>query len=276
MQSQGKEPVRRIIMLTLGWEDLPKAWSIHGLDSSIRIVEPVPAVLIETIDGWVLLDTGFNKALIEDLALRRRFHGDFYEIRPILPAYDKDPLLDALDRFGLGVDDFLAVALSHLHNDHVGGLRHFAASGTPVFVQSKELDFGMNDSIRAEAHGFCRVDYDDPKIAWSTLNGDTQIAPGITAVFTPGHTPGHQSFVVDGDSERGEPGYVFAFDAGDLIENFDEELPIGGFIDVDPKDTLEGIRNLKAIAKERGYKLIPGHDPRVWPSELERRYRELL
>ncbi len=273
---RSKDPVKRVIMLTLGWEDLPKSWSIYDTDPLVRIVEPVPALLVETVDGWVLIDTGFNKALIEDIALRRRFHGDFYEIRPILPAYDKDPLLDALDRFGLGVDDLLCVAVSHLHNDHAGGLRHFGASGTPVYIQKRELEFGMFDSVRAEGHGFCRVDFDDPKLNWKLIDGDAEIAPGIGAVLTAGHTPGHQSFVVTGSQDRDEQGYVFAFDAGDLVENFDSELAIGGYIDVEPNDTLEPIRRLKSIAAEHGYKLIPGHDPRVWPTELERRYREIL
>lgn len=269
------KPVRRVIMLTLGWEDLPKSWSIYGVDPAVRLVEPVPAVLIETIDGWVLLDTGFNKALIEDLALRRRFHGDFYEIRPILPSYDVDPLLDALNRFGVKIDDFLAVGVSHLHNDHAGGLRHFAATGTPVFIQNRELDFGLDDHLRAERHGFCRVDYDDPNLNWIRIIGDVEIAPGVTAISTPGHTPGHQSFIVDRNQRDDQTGLVFAFDAGDLVENFESELAIGGFIDVEPEETIGNIIRLKAIAKERGYAVIPGHDPHVWPTEIERRFREI-
>ena len=30
--------------------------------------------------------------------------------------------------------------------------------------------------------------------------------------------------------------------------------------------TIEAIRRLKAISSEKGYRLIPGHDPVVWPS----------
>ena len=40
---------------------------------------------------------------------------------------------------------------------------------------------------------------------------------------------------------------------------------IGGFIDVDPQDTIEPIRRLKKLAADRGFQLIPGHDPHVWP-----------
>jgi glyoxylase-like metal-dependent hydrolase (beta-lactamase superfamily II) len=59
---------------------------------------------------------------------------------------------------------------------------------------------------------------------------------------------------------------VFAFDAADLTENIDKELPVGGFINCEAEDTVEPIRRLKALAAERGFELVPGHDPVVWPA----------
>jgi N-acyl homoserine lactone hydrolase len=48
----------------------------------------------------------------------------------------------------------------------------------------------------------------------------------VTAVLTAGHTPGHQSFVVDFDDSVGGGGLVLAFDAADLAaENIEHELP---------------------------------------------------
>lgn len=67
----------------------------------------------------------------------------------------------------------------------------------------------------------------------------------------------------------GGDGFVFAFDAADLTENIEHELAIGGFIDVDPQDTIEPIRRLKKLAADRGFQLIPGHDPHVWPELTE-------
>jgi len=40
---------------------------------------------------------------------------------------------------------------------------------------------------------------------------------------------------------------------------------VGGFINCAPEDTVASIRRLKAIAAERGYPVVPGHDPVVWP-----------
>lgn len=256
--------VKRVILLTLGWEDLPKAWSVHRAPPEERLVEPVPAVLVEVDGGWILLETGFNPALILDPPLRRRYHDSFHGIRPVLPA-GGDPLLEALEREGVAVDSIDAVAVSHLHNDHAGGIRHFSGR-TPVHLQRAELEFGIGRSMEAERIGYCRVDYDDPKIDWCLADGDAELAPGVSTVLTPGHTPGHQSFVVRYDESAGGGGFVFAADAADLTENITGELPIGGFIDCEPSATVESIRRLKRLSVREGLRLVPGHDPVVWPA----------
>jgi glyoxylase-like metal-dependent hydrolase (beta-lactamase superfamily II) len=254
--------VRRIILLTLGWADLPKSVSVHGAPDEERLVEPVPGVLLECDGGWLLLDTGYNAALIRDAALRRRFHS--HGIQAILPG-PGEPLEDALDQVGVSVDDIAAVAVSHLHYDHAGGLRHFAGR-VPVHAQRAEVDYGLSGHPQAEGHGIFRIDFDDPTIEWRLADGDEEIAPGVRAVLTAGHTPGHQSFVVDLDESVGGGGYVFAFDAADLTENIERELAVGDFIDCQPEVTVDAIRRLKAVATERGYPLIPGHDPVAWPA----------
>jgi N-acyl homoserine lactone hydrolase len=255
--------VRRIVPLTLGWEDLPLSVSIHGASGSDMLREPVPGVLLLCDGGWLLLDTGFNTALITDPALRRRYHGDPL-IQPVLPG-PGEPLEEALAGAGIGLDGIHAVAVSHLHNDHAGGLKLFAGR-VPVHVQRTELSYGMSGTPAPEQHGIFRVDYDDPRIDWRQADGDAEIAPGVTAVLTAGHTPGHQSFVVDLDASVGGGGMVFAFDAADLTQNIDDELPVGGFIDVEPEQTVAQIRKLKRLAAERGYRVIPGHDPVAWPA----------
>ncbi len=262
--------VRRIVLLTLGWEDLPKSVSVHGAPDDIRLREPVPGVLLQTDGGWVLLDTGFNTALIRDPHLRRRYYPSV-EYQPILPG-SGEPIEESLADIGIDVDDIRVVAVSHLHTDHAGGLKLFAGK-VPVHAQRREVEYGLANHPEPERHAIFRVDFDDPSIDWQLADGEADIAPGITAVPTYGHTPGHQSFVVELDESVGGGGYVFAFDAADLTENIDHELAIGGFIDVDPADTVEPIRRLKRLAEEKGYPLIPGHDPHVWP-EMTQHFHE--
>lgn len=258
--------MRRVVPLTLGWSDLPKSVSVEGAPPGERLVEPIPGVLLLCDGGWLLLDTGFNPALIRDPALKRRFHGDPL-FQPILPG-PGDPLEEALDMAGVAIDDIVAVALSHLHNDHAGGIRHFAGR-VPVHAQRAELDYGMSTHPGPEWHAIFRIDFDDPTIDWRLSQGDCAIAPGVTAVLTAGHTPGHQSFIVDLDASVGGGGLVFAFDAADLTENIEHELSVGGRVDAGPEESVAAIRRLKSIAAARGYQVVPGHDPVAWPALTE-------
>jgi N-acyl homoserine lactone hydrolase len=262
--------VRRVVLLTLGWEELPKSVSVYGAPVHVRLREPVPGVLLQTDGGWVLLDTGFNTALIRDPALYRRFYPTM-EYIPELPGAG-EPIEESLHDIGVNIDDLQAVAVSHLHNDHAGGLKLFAGK-VPVHAQRRELEYGLSHHPKPERNAILRIDFDDPRIDWQLADGEAEIAPGIRAVPTYGHTPGHQSFVVELDDSVGGGGFVFAFDAADLTENIEQELAIGGYIGVQPEETVEPIRRLKRLASDNGYQLVPGHDPHVWP-ELTRQLHE--
>jgi glyoxylase-like metal-dependent hydrolase (beta-lactamase superfamily II) len=250
--------VRRVVPLTFGFIDLPESVLVQDApDRELRV--PVPGVLLQCDGGWLLLDTGFNTALVADPALRRRFHRD-PAMRPVIPGA-AEPLQEALDRAGIDIAEIRAVAVSHLHWDHAGGLRHFAGR-VPVHAQRAEHEYAMQPGPEPEEHGMFRIDYDDPGIDWRLATGDTELAPGVTAVLTAGHTPGHQSFVVD-LAEGG--GLVFAFDAACTTDGCDREVP-GGLIRATREQGADQIRRLKRLAAERGYQLIPGHDPGVWPT----------
>jgi N-acyl homoserine lactone hydrolase len=251
--------VRRVIPLTFGWEHIPKSISVFGADPTVRLREPVPGVLLEVDGGWFLLDTGFNTPILLDELLRRRMvHMD---IEDELVGLEGDSIERAFDFVDIDPADVVAVAVSHLHYDHAGGIRWFAEHA-PIHCQQRELDFALAQTAPEEL-AFSRIDFDDSRIDWRLADGDRELAPGITAVATYGHTMGHQSFVVD---LAGGGGFVFAFDAADLQENIDNEWAPGNFVDGDEEQAIESIRRLKAIAAEKGYPLIPGHDPDAWPA----------
>ena len=256
------EGVRRIVALTLGWEELPLSVSVHGAPEGERYTCPIPGLLLQTGEGWLLIDTGFNSALLRDKGFARRYFGNPLFVAS-LPG-PGEPLEEALAEVGVDIADITTVALSHLHHDHAGGLRHFAGR-VPVHVQRAELEFGLNDPA-AERHAMVRVNFDDPSIDWRLADGEAEIAPGVSVVPTAGHTPGHQSFVVSLDPSVGGGGFVFACDAADLNANIEQELAIGAVCQVEHAATIEPIRRLKRIAAERGYPVVPGHDPVAWPS----------
>ena len=254
--------VERVVPLTIGEERLPKAFSMHGDESGDVLVEPVTSVLLLCSDGPRLIDTGVNTAIVRDKWLYARLHGRNHSIVPLLPEGVQEPLLAELASHGVAPGDLLDVYLSHLHNDHAGGLRLIPIE-VPVHVQAHELEYGLGDHPFAERHGMFRIDFDDPERNWVLMDGDTDLAPGVTALLSRGHTPGHQSFAVR--TRRGD-GYLFAFDAADLQENIDREIGPGGFVHCPPEVPLTSLLRLKAYAAEHKLRLLPGHCPATWPA----------
>jgi glyoxylase-like metal-dependent hydrolase (beta-lactamase superfamily II) len=105
------------------------------------------------------------------------------------------------------------VLISHFHGDHIGGLRtpdgKLTFPNAEIKVAAAEWAFWMNDENQAKANGFNKAQFGTPKKVFDGLadkvtkfEWDKEVAPGITAIGTPGHTPGHTSFVVASGSAK--------------------------------------------------------------------------
>jgi N-acyl homoserine lactone hydrolase len=236
----------RVIWLVLGRERSPRWVSLE--DGGDEVLEkPVTAALVHGPGGWVLLDTGLPAAF-RDPALAARI----YDEPPAL-AGTGDPLLEALAAHGLEPHGVSAVAVSHLHAERAGGLGHFV-HGPPVYVQRTELTFALGQAGTHNA--YWRAAYDRPGLRWRGLRGDGAIADGIRAVATPGHTPGHMSYLVR--MESGAP-WLLAAGAIDLQEGIDRDVAIGwSAVAVDAPLRRRSHDRLVALARSEGARLVPG------------------
>jgi N-acyl homoserine lactone hydrolase len=123
---------------------------------------PVYVYTIDHAEGVVLVDTGMidsTPALDE-------------EGRPV-------PMPQNIPR------DVVCVINTHLHFDHCGGNRLFP--GVPIHVQRLELQGPYDPAEWVDFPGATYVEHD----------GEAEVLPGIRLLPTPGHTPGHQSVLVD-------------------------------------------------------------------------------
>jgi glyoxylase-like metal-dependent hydrolase (beta-lactamase superfamily II) len=117
----------------------------------------------------------------------------------------------SLRETGFHRKDVTDVVLSHLHFDHIGWV---SDGGKPYFpnatVRCEEHDVPyFLDPTRSDA--FFRVMWNATATAdrmspvldrLATWNEDYSIAPGVDAVFTPGHTPGSSIFALRSGSEQ--------------------------------------------------------------------------
>ena len=248
-------PPRRLYALVFGWEPVPESVSLLGGRNDRYLLEPVTGAAIEYDDGWVLIDTGFNPELARDPELRAA-HYTFPNYTAVIPP--GDPLVDQIRAAELDWDDLVFCAISHLHCDHGGGLR-LLVNGPPVVIQQREHEFAMERA--GLEHAYFRTDYEREGIDWILVDGDVDLAPGLTGLDTRGHTPGHMSFAV----ELAERTVVLACDAADLMNNITERIPCGNVAEQrDTRAAADSIQRLALLAESLDVEVWPGHDPDFW------------
>ncbi len=242
--------ISKLYVLLCGFEIIPKTVSTRNRGSRFVMSEPISVYLLESSQGLVLVDTGINSTLINDPELcQQYFIGRGWSPAPVV--YPEHELLTQLEEIGVRPTDIDHVILTHTHADHTGNLKHFHHAR--ISIQRLEYEFAMSGPA---SPAWIESDYNFPDMRWHIVEGDWQVMPGLDAIFTRGHTPGHQSLVV----ELPHSGVlVLTADAGDLWENYEEEVLPGEAVD-DPA-ALSSIRRLKQIAQERNGRLFLGHDP---------------
>ena len=104
------------------------------------------------------------------------------------------PILEALAGLGVEPGEIDMVLNSHLHADHAGGNLHF--DHAEIFVQPAELAAAREPDYSVPED----LDLDGGR--YREREGDYEFLPGIRVLSTPGHSPGHQSFMLKTDAGR--------------------------------------------------------------------------
>jgi N-acyl homoserine lactone hydrolase len=193
---------------------------------------PVHGFLIKHPAGAGLVDTGYGTplALIKDYRPVNAF------VAEALRKHDVDP------------SDIRWIINSHLHFDHCGQNAVFPHA--PVYVQRGEYE-------RRHDPDYTVVEWLQYAGArWELLDGEQEIVPGVRTVTTPGHTPGHQSIVVDTTAGPA----LMTGDACWTVKMFEGEAPRRGMME-DRSTFLESLDKIRRLDPAA---LHFCHDNRTW------------
>ena len=150
----------------------------------------VNAFVVNTGDKLVLIDAGTVNGFAPSLA----------------------HMTERLAAAGFKPEDFDAIAMTHLHADHVGALTDNGAARftkAEFLVHANELKFWLDDGIMSRAKkedlGFfqaARGAATPDKAQTRAFDKDGEIVKGVSAVALPGHTPGHTGYLISSGNEQ--------------------------------------------------------------------------
>jgi glyoxylase-like metal-dependent hydrolase (beta-lactamase superfamily II) len=235
-----------------------------------RYMELTPDHLVPMIEMCLLVQTGDHNIVIDTgmgTKMDERRQAIWHLARP------NGDLVAALDRLGLAPEDITLVIDTHLHADHCSGNTRFADVGetiVPTFpnaeyvVQRREFEDATHPNERT-AGTYYSINWDVlmERGQMRLLDGDTELAPGVYGVVTPGHTPGHMSVRFESDGQHG----LFVCDMASYAVHF-ERLGWMTAYDVEPLVTLESKRKWQRWAIDHNALLIFPHDPKRFAGRL--------
>ncbi|MEU1817478.1 MBL fold metallo-hydrolase [Streptomyces roseifaciens] len=173
-----------------GWlpDTTDEVWAEHPeyLDATGSLVASMGGLLVEHGDRALLIDAGFGP---------RRLAAE-----PGAPVGEINggALFDNLARLGRTPAGIEAVAVTHLHGDHIGWSAQLAEAGAVHLMSEPEWEHRH----LAGQHGVSEEDLAALEPGLRTVADGEEIFPGVRVMLTPGHTAGHSAYVITGGGRR--------------------------------------------------------------------------
>ncbi len=229
---------------------------------------PINVYVMEHREGLVLFDTGQDRASVTDPTyFPAGPTGFLYERLARFRPGPNDTLPAQLRGLGYAAEDVRLTILSHLHQDHIGGLGDLPNAEIVV----SEAEWRELRKPLPEVRGLLRRHIDRPGLRWRRVaferTDDPALAPfaaaqdlmgdgSLTLLPTPGHTPGSVSLLV-----RRRSGAALLL-VGDLTYEA-ELLEQGRLPGVGDKGRLRATTEMVRQVQQRMPQpaILPAHDP---------------
>ena len=221
----------------------------YPFNENNQIPSVVDPILIQFQNKNYLIDTGLGLDKMTKKAKRN------------LGLYSEGDLKDSLFKLGLTREDIHGVMMTHMHNDHAGGLS-FLESGelratfpnAIIYVNEREWLDVQNPNIRTK-NTYLKENWEPIKNQVVTFDKVLEIAPGILMEHTGGHSRGHSIIRFQ---QKGETLLHLA----DILLSFVHTNPLWvGAVDDFPMDSIAAKQRLMQEAIHNQYRFLFYHDP---------------
>jgi N-acyl homoserine lactone hydrolase len=229
---------------------------------------PINVYVIEHAKGLILFDTGQDRASVtDDTYFPGGLAGHLYDRLARFDIGAHDTLTAQLAALGYAPTDVDTVIVSHLHQDHIGGLAEL--TGSELLVPAAE--WAELAKPAPELRGFLRTHIQLPGLTWHQISleptNDPALEPftesldvmgdgSLVLLPTPGHTAGSVSLLVR--RTAGPPLLL----AGDLT--YGAEILRRGQLPGVGNRRLLAESTRKVLALQQRYPslvVLPAHDP---------------
>lgn len=220
---------------------MDKSSQVYGRRTGTTVDIPVWAAAVEANGRRILVDTGISDA-------------DWVSQRLGPCAVPPEMTLNrALEGIGWTPDSVDIVINSHLHYDHCDN--NSLLPNADFYVSEVEWEFAYDPvvtQVSIYSNGWRRSPLN--VFNYTMVDHDNfDLLPGLRIIRTPGHTPGHQSVLVNTDD-----GVVcIAGDAANNMDNFIEDLPNAIF--TNPAQSVASLAKIRRFSD----RVLLGHDPEV-------------
>ncbi len=243
----------RIRPLHVGTLHRKRSNFLYGVGQPEPLDVPVTIFLLESEGQYVLVDTG-----CDDPATALPEH------HPFERSADQHPLA-ALKAAGIVPQQISIVINTHLHWDHCYGNSHFPSA--QFFVQGAELRYAAAP-LPWHTHSYDRfVPGRVPpwiNTAFHVVEGDKALLEGLTLLFAPGHTPGGQAVLLEGETAR----YLIPGDNVPLYDNWEGTPSHRGRIPDTHHYSLGDYHRTFLKMEETEAQVLPSHDFRVFDASV--------
>ncbi len=170
----------------------------------------LPTTQVTTPYTCLFVDTGEHRVLVDTGAGNLGAHA-----ARIFPGIDHSTsvtglLPENLRASGIEPSEIDTVIITHAHPDHVGGTLNEAGelvfSNAHYFISEEEWEFWNSEAATTKAQAImvetARTNLEPLKDRLTLIGDSSEIVPGIHAIATFGHTPGHIALSIASGADR--------------------------------------------------------------------------